>query len=439
MRLDELKSRADAFLGEAMQRGADEAEVGANYHVVDRIVFEKNDFQLASSNTTLTFSLEVHKDQRKGSASTNETKGIALGQSADAAMTLAGFSLPDEHLCFPEAQKHEDVPGRFDDELENLSPDKLRGIAADFLAAGRHESISIDGAELQVARAKEVIVNSNGLVAKDQATLLNWVISGMGKTESEVTSFDWFGGTSWKWDGSRERSLADAGVFKEKLLRCFGPQKGQSYEGKVLLAPAVLGELIFGPMQFHISGRQIMDGKSRWENDLGKHVASDCLTLLDDPFDLDLSSAAPYDAEGVAKRKTSIIEKGLLKTHLDSTYTAKRRGTVSTGHAGGLKGISVAPGDSSVEDLIAGTDKLVVVERFSGNLNPVTGDFSGVAKGSHWYEKGEYKHPLIETMIAGNFFDLMKSIVAVSSRADHYMNEYKSPWMLVDGVSVTAS
>jgi PmbA protein len=104
-----------------------------------------------------------------------------------------------------------------------------------------------------------------------------------------------------------------------------------------------------------------------------------------------------------------------------------------------MKGISVAPGAASIDELIAGTDKLVVVERFSGNLNPVTGDFSGVAKGSHWYEKGEYKHPLIETMIAGNFFDLVKNIVAVSNKADHYMNEYKSPWMLVDGVSVTAS
>jgi PmbA protein len=439
VRLDELKNRADAFLGEAMQRGADEAEVGASHRVVDRIVFEKNDFQLASSNTTLTFALEVHKDQCKGSAVTNETVGDALGASADAAMTLAGFSLPDEHLCFPEAQKHDEVPGRFDAELQELSPEKLRGFAADFLAAGRHEKISIDGAELQVTRELEAIVNSKGLVATDQATQLSWVISGMGKTETEVTSFDWYGGNAWNWDGSKERSLADADVFKDKLLRCFNPQKGQSYEGKVLLAPAVLGELIFGPLQFHISGRQIMDGKSRWEKELGKQVASDCLTLIDDPFDLDLFSAAPYDGEGVAKRRTPIIEKGMLKTHLDSTYSAKKRGTVSTGHAGGMKGISVAPGAASIDELIAGTDKLVVVERFSGNLNPVTGDFSGVAKGSHWYEKGEYKHPLIETMIAGNFFDLVKNIVAVSNKADHYMNEYKSPWMLVDGVSVTAS
>jgi predicted Zn-dependent protease len=69
----------------------------------------------------------------------------------------------------------------------------------------------------------------------------------------------------------------------------------------------------------------------------------------------------------------------------------------------------------------------------------VTGDFSGVAKGSHWYENGEYQHPLIETMIAGNFFEMLKEIVAVSNVADHYMNQWKAPWMLVDGISVTAS
>jgi len=128
----------------------------------------------------------------------------------------------------------------------------------------------------------------------------------------------------------------------------------------------------------------------------------------------------------------------VLKTHVDSSYTARRRGTQSTGHAGGLLGISLAPGDRSLEQLLSDADPLVVVERFSGNLDPVTGDFSGVAKGSHWHERGEHRHPLIETMIAGNFFEVLKNIVALSDRADHHMNQWKAPWVLVDGVSVTA-
>jgi len=438
VRLDELKNRAEAFLGQARQLGADEAEVVARRQVVDRIVFEKNDFQLASSNTTLTFGLDVHKDQRRGTAVTNESGDEALTDSAGAALTLAKFSLPDEYLCFPEPDKIQELPGRHDELLENLSPEKLRGFAADFLSAGRHEKISIDGAELSVMRSQEAIVNSRGLSVSDEGTRLSWLLSGMGKTDSEVTSFDWHGGSSWSWEGAQERSLADAGRFQEKLLRCFGPRKGESYKGLVLLSPGVLDELMLYPMKFHISGRQIMDGKSRWESELGKRVASECFTLMDDPFDLDLASATPHDVEGVPTRLCPIIEEGILKTHVDGTYTAKRRGTKSTGHAGGLHGVSIAPGDASVDELIARGDKLVVVERFSGNLDPVTGDFSGVAKGSHWYEKGEYKYPLIETMIAGNFFEMFQNIVALSDTANHYMNEWKAPWILVDGISVTA-
>jgi PmbA protein len=79
-----------------------------------------------------------------------------------------------------------------------------------------------------------------------------------------------------------------------------------------------------------------------------------------------------------------------------------------------------------------------VVERFSGNADPITGDFSGVAKCSHFYKNGEHQHPLIETMIAGNVFDLLKNIVNLSSEREAYFNSCLLPWMLVDEVSVTA-
>jgi PmbA protein len=181
-----------------------------------------------------------------------------------------------------------------------------------------------------------------------------------------------------------------------------------------------------------------MDGKSRWEKSLGEKVAADLFTLTDNPFNLDLMGATPFDGEGVSVKVWPVIERGVLKTHLDSTYTAKRRGTTSTGHAGGLHGIEVAPGESSKAELLKSAERLVVVERFSGNVDRDTGDFSGVAKSSHYYKRGEYQHPLTETMIAGNVFELLKNITALSDRAEPYCNAYQAPWVLADGVSVTA-
>ena len=146
----------------------------------------------------------------------------------------------------------------------------------------------------------------------------------------------------------------------------------------------------------------------------------------------------PYDAEGVAVTKMPLVEAGVLRTHLDSCYTAKRRGTTTTGHAGGPHGIELAGGTKTKDELLGMADQLVVVERFSGNADPVTGDFSGIAKGSHYYKNGEHQHALTETMIAGNFFDLLNNIVALSSATEAYCGQYVAPWVLADGVSVTA-
>jgi PmbA protein len=259
----------------------------------------------------------------------------------------------------------------------------------------------------------------------------------MGKTEAEVTSFDYRTGGSWSLDGAETGMRESADGFIRCILSCFGPRKIPSYKGPVLFAPAVLQELILFPLLFHTSGRQIMDGKSRWGDSLGDVVATSTLTIRDDPFDLELSGASPFDKEGVATSPLTIVEKGLLVAHTDDSYTANRRGTVSTGHAGDRQAPSIGPGSSTLDELRSAAPRLITVERFSGNVDPVSGDFSGVAKNSHLWEKGEYAHPITETMIAGNFFDLIQNISGVSSVSSPWENAIRAPWILADGVSVT--
>jgi PmbA protein len=438
--IDKLREGAETLLAATKERGADEAQVIATWSSTARVAFEKNDFNISTTGSKRSFSLKVHKDKRKGSSTTNELGAEALAAVAERAITLASFSLPDEYLTLPEAAETPELPGRFDPELSELSAEKLHAMAAGFVAKAQEDDrISLDGAELEVQTIHECIANSRGLRVSDSVTRLGWSLMGMGKTETEVTSFDYLSGGAWALAGADTRAKDTAGDLCEKLLACFGPKQAPSYKGAVLLSPASLGELIFQPLMFHISGSQIMDGKSRWEESLGEQVAAAGFSLSDDPGNLQLGAATPYDAEGVPVTPTRIIDKGVLKTHIDSSYTAKRRGTKTTGHAGGLHGICVAPGERSLEAMRAEPEQLVVVGRFSGNVDPVSGDFSGVVKNSHYFEKGEYRHPLTETMIAGNFFDLLKDIVAASDSAEPFCNAYQAPWLLVKGISVTSA
>jgi len=437
--IESLRTSAEAMLASAMDGGADEAAVTAQRERVTHIHYEKNDFSISTTNERQSFGVTVHADRRKGRAATNERGEAALAETARRALTLAKPSVPDEHLCLPGPQAPRTLPGRWDPRLAELAAAPLHELAAAFTAAAREDArITLDGATLTARAAEEVLVNSRGLSVSDRATRLSWSLMGMAKTADEVTSFDYDAGGAWSWEEAAGRPEDAARRLAAKLTACLGARKGESYRGCVLLSPAAASELILEVLEFHVSGRQIMDGKSRWGDSLGEAVAAANLTVTDDPFDMSLGGATPHDGEGVATRPLVLIEDGVLKAHIDSIYTAKRRGTASTGHEGGLHGPVIAPGEHPREVLLAEADKLVVVERYSGNADPVTGDFSGVAKGSHWVERGERVHPLAETMIAGNVFEMLKSVVALSDASEPVFAAYRAPWILVDGISVTA-
>ena len=83
--------------------------------------------------------------------------------------------------------------------------------------------------------------------------------------------------------------------------------------------------------------------------------------------------------------------------------------------------------------------QLLVVDRFSGNADPIKGDFSGVAKGSRLFINGEDAGSVTETMIAGNFFTIAEEILGVSRETEMVSGSFLSPYILVGGVSVTGA
>ncbi len=437
--IDSLHEATAGLLAQASAKGADETQVAGTHTVKSRIGFEKNDFNIAAHNIQTSYGLTVHKQQKKGSASTNEPSAECIAQTVDSALTLAEYSVEDQYLCLPEPRPYTELPGRYDLQLAELPIADLRELAHEFIEVGRAEPrLSLDNAGIEVVTSYYTITNSKGLRATDQHTEVHWHMMGMGKSPEELTSFDYISGHSYDWASTREKAFAAARTFVDKLMSCFGARSGESYKGKVLLSPAALGSVLLSPIEFHISGRQIMDGKSRWDEALGEAVAGGGFTLIDDPADLEITGATPFDSEGVPVARSTIIDNGILRMHTDSCYTANRRGTQSTGHAGGLHSIHILPGDKNVQELIDAGERLVVVERFSGNVDNITGDFSGVAKGSHYYQHGQHQCPLKETMIAGNFFELLKNVGGISDEAIPYGNVYSAPYVLVDGVSVTA-
>jgi len=185
---------------------------------------------------------------------------------------------------------------------------------------------------------------------------------------------------------------------------------------------------------------------------IGTEIASPLVTIRDDGIcDLSLGSMA-FDAEGVATQQKAVVENGVLKTLLYNLKSAAKDGVKSTGNAskaglGAAIGTScsnfyVVPSNTSFDEMISGVDNGVIITDLAGlhsGVNPVSGDFSVSADGFQ-IENGKKARPIEQITIAGNFYELMKNIIAVAddlrfhSRGDGGMG---MPSILVSGLQVS--
>ena len=200
------------------------------------------------------------------------------------------------------------------------------------------------------------------------------------------------------------------------------------------------------------SARTAQMGMSLLAGKEGEKIASDIVNITDDPMREGVSIQTNFDAEGVAAYRKSIVENGVLKTLLHNRETAKAQGVESTGNAskgGYASPVSVSPyafcleaGSNTEEELFALAGNGLYITELKGlhaGANSVTGDFSIESAGFKIVD-GKLSGAVKSFTIAGNFFELIKSIVALSDKVEVSITggftTFGSPAVLIHNVSV---
>lgn len=437
-----LDTAALDILTYAKKRGADRAKISASATIERRLVIENKEFSLANTLETQKFGILVHKDQKKGSASLNNINSDSLKQSVDDALTLANFSVADPYLTMPdttEAPTAKNLPFLFDDDLAERSLSDLQEFAQTVLTRLiRDKRVSLDKCEFSISATWHGLYNSLGMKQSEVQTALGWSYFGMAVDGDEVSGFDYDGRHAYKWDHSLALAIEDADKFCEKVVSNLRPGKSPTYKGQVLLSPRAVEEILLGTILYHASGSSVMDGKSKWNESIGKKVVSPLLTITDHPHDERFTGASAFDGDGLPTRNHAIIKHGVLNLHLHDCYSAKRSGTKSNACSGAPFAMIVAPGNGDLKSMRSARSEILLVDRFSGNIDPIKGDFSGVAKSSRLLTNGQDAGPVSETMIAGNLFEVLEQIVSISTTQELVSGAMLLPWILVDNVSVSA-
>jgi PmbA protein len=285
--------------------------------------------------------------------------------------------------------------------------------------------VTVDGGELAGSTREKAIASSRGVRTSEVSSLFYCYILGMAKEGDSVSAID------FQFDGARSASAIDpegiARRFAENVVGSLGAVKGESFKGPVVLAPKAATEIVLGPISASVSASSVQRETSRFRGKLDEKVASDLLTVVDDATLRDGFSTTSFDREGMSPQVLPLIEEGVLRNFLYDSYTGRKDGRSGNGHAGGgasevpsvsTTNVVVSPGDVTLEQMVSGIDRGVLVTRFSGNTDPVSGDFSGVVKGGRVIRAGRISEPLCGTMIAGNIFDLLPEVVAVSKERE---------------------
>jgi predicted Zn-dependent protease len=205
-------------------------------------------------------------------------------------------------------------------------------------------------------------------------------------------------------------------------------------------------EILVTLLAFQLNAKNALRGSSRWGAMLGKKVGSFSLTVIDNGRLHGGVATKSFDREGLPHRERILVESGVASALMHNTYTATAMRSSSTAHASGsarsipdigLTNLIIRSGEDSKDELIRGIKRGLLVNGFSGASNPISGDFSGVAKAACLIKDGKLGQPVSGTLIAGNAFEALHSLSGVSSETERVFTA-TLPYLRVEGISVTA-
>jgi len=435
-------------ISQAESLGASDAEMYAVTNNESEVFIENNDLKQAKSQGTTSIGIRVVFNGSSGFYSTNDVSKSRIRDSVAMAIKVARASPKDRHNVFPSKPRSKSKPlrGIYDKNAESFRTVDAARMASDMLKSARSYDgrVSVDSGNFSANVVTHALANSNGIERKEKASVFSWSIMGMAIENTEISSFDYQVGSTHHVKDIDVYHTANE--FAQTAVNSLGTRKlDENFKGEMLLTPMAANEIIEEVIVHSINSDAVQKKSSRFAGKLDKQVASDLLTVEDDATNVEGISASSFDREGVPHRRNLVIQKGILKKFLYNTYTASKDGVNSTGNAGGstssppivsTTNFLVKPMNSSLDTLVSEIDKGIMISRFSGNVNPVNGDFSGVVKGGQLVINGSIEHSIKEVMVAGNVFEALRRLNGIS-RERRVIYDSILPYMRFDGISFT--
>jgi len=429
---EQFQQLVEDTLGLARKLGASDAGAEVSEGVGLSVSVRKGELENVERNRDKSLGVGVYIGQRRGSASTSDFSPAAIAQTVQAAYDIARFTAEDPAAGLPEAADLA-TPEEVARNLDLFHPWAIDAAQAAELAH-RCEGAALatsrrignsEGAGTSAQQSHFWMGNSRGFRGGYASSRHYLSVSPIAGRGADMQRDAWY--SSMRDPADLASPEAVGRYAAERALSRLKSRRVATGPVAVLFESTVAAGLLGAYVQA-TSGGALYRKTTFLESSLGKQVLPAHIDIHEDPHVLKGKGSSPFDDEGVRTAARTVVDGGVVQAYFLSTYSARKLGMRTTGHAGGSQNLAMTsrrtrPGDSLDAMLVKLGRGLFVTELMGQGVNYVTGDYSRGAAG-FWVEDGRIAYPVHEVTIAGNLRQMFKDITAIG--ADVYTQGSKS-------------
>ena len=450
-------SACDAVLSKAKALHIDECEAFFAERKIITIRITDSEIAEVKQNQERSLAVRIIHQKRIGSATTSNIDKNDVVESALKSTSLVKSK--DYWKSLPHSAKFLSLKNMFDKKIENMSGEQSADIANTMInSAIKDKRITTVSGSLNIVFENIEIANSNGLNCSDKATYIAGIInadsnvgsvpvSGIGDMSSRTTN------------GFHPESVGEEA--SNMCINSLNPQKCEFETCSIIFEPYAIGEMLAFVFSSNFNLKVYSEKRSCFVDKIGKKIAHESLSLIDDPHHPDGIGSKPFDDEGIPTMPRPLIDKGVFANTFSDSFYAFKENKEPTGNAsrpGSPIGRSAQPipfpsphnlmisgKGISKEEMIKNTKKGLLVGRlwYTYAVNPERGDFSCTARsGIKIIENGRIKNPGKSVRIVHNLPVLLQNISSIGNDIRNVLNWHSlpaiTPSVQVEGIKIVS-
>jgi len=430
---DFLKTKAEYCLAVAKKIGATDASVTIGHSISETVDFRNKNLNESNRSDGLAFSIDTYIGKKKSSISSSNLLDENLNILIEKCYETTKITPEDEFNSLPDitllADDIKNLNIYDDTHIENDK--KIQYLKELENTAAENKKIVNTESSFTEKKSNFILANTDGFCSGYKTSSFTTSCVAVAKDEKSMERDYEYSSKRYLDDIKDPHSLGKMASYQ--TIRKLSPKKIGSEKLSVIFDKRIAKGML-SAFASAISSSAIARGTSFLKDQINEQVFSNTINIIDKPNIIKGLGSKNFDSEGVKSETLSLVKEGVLKNYFVDSYNGRKLKLQPNGRSGGTTNLYFENGNQSYEELLKINSKCIyITETIGHGSNLVTGDYSVGATG-FLVEHGEFKYPINEITIAGNFKDMFKNMFLANDLDFEYSTN--SPTMMIEGMTV---